>query len=135
MEFLDWKIRWSYLGQYAFYYGGVALFGLGFIMQLLDLFGILSYLNFLVWGWGLGVFGSLVYSITIFMMYMEFERAYRCSENFENDDAAVQAATRISCAAGMPVAKLQMNEWILYAGEAWASISMAVKPWIAAQWE
>ena len=71
MEFLDWKIRWSYLGQYAFYYGGVALFGLGFIMQLLDLFGILSYLNFLVWGCGLGVFGSLVYSMYIMKMVIE----------------------------------------------------------------
>ena len=35
----------------------------------------------------------------------------------------------------MPVDKLQMNEWILYAAEAWASISMVTKPWIAAQWE
>ena len=135
LEYVDIKVNWDKWAKYLMYYGGFGLFSLGWLFQLLDLLGIAGPLNFMVWGFGLGMLGPLVYAVAVFMEYFMYERAYNCSENYENDNSVTQAASRAICEGYMSYPKLIMNEWILYSSEAWAMIMMFTKPWIATQWE
>ena len=135
LEEVDIMVNWDKWSKYIMYYGGFGLFSLGWVFQLLDLLGIAGPLNFMIWGWGLGTLGPLLYAVAVFMEYWMYERAYNCSENYENDNSVTQAASRAICEGYMSYPKLIMNEWILYSAEAWAMIMMFTKPWIATQWE
>ena len=64
--------------DYIAYYGAIALFGLGWITQLLDLFGVAGYFNFMVWGWGLGVVGPLAAGVAMLLAYISYEKLWNC---------------------------------------------------------
>ena len=79
-ESFDW-VMWA---DYIAYYGAIALFGLGWVTQLLDLFGVAGYLNFMVWGWGLGMVGPLAASVAMLFVYISYETSWDCM--LDDDD-------------------------------------------------
>ena len=117
----DW-VMWA---DYIAYYGAIALFGLGWITQLLDLFGVATYINFLVWGMGLGVGGSLVASVAFLFVYIAYEQSWNCMMDDVDVNQSLCATINADTAA-------TMRTWAFVTMSAWMMVP--VKQWVASQY-
>ena len=73
------ETNWFGLAANIKYYGMIVLFGVGFVTQLLDLFGIGTMINLYWWGWAMGTFGMLLSGVANAMLYWQYDRNYACS--------------------------------------------------------
>jgi len=108
-------------------YSMLSLFGVGFFTQLLDIFGIATYVNFMWWGWAAGTFGVAASGVAMSMLFWAYDRNYACSM----DDAD---ANQAGCVLMEPVIESRLIKWGLYDTTTWFNISMYVKSWVAVEW-
>ena len=101
------KFDWVMWAEYLFYYGSFGLFSLGWLTQLLDLFGVAGYFNFMTWGWALGMLGPLNYMVAFLFLYVAYEKTYNCM--MDDDDA-----NQVVCGAIYPKVWTAMKEWTMF---------------------
>lgn len=120
--------NWQRWANYFGYYGSFGLFAIGWITQLLDLFGVASGLNWIVWGWVLGTVGPINAFLAQLFLYLGYEMSWNCAEDESNENTGV-------CAALRQTLWDQLLEWMQMQGEVWAMAYGFIYYWIAAQWE
>ena len=68
------KTNWFEIGNYIINYGNLSLYGIAFITQLLALFGIAPYINYIVWFWGVMVVGGLANMVGQFLYFLAMDQ-------------------------------------------------------------
>ncbi len=80
--------NWFEIGDMIQNYANLSLFGIAFITQLLALFGILTWLNALVWFWGIMLAGGLANGVGAFFKFLAYDN---CWDKATGCDGTVKA--------------------------------------------
>jgi hypothetical protein len=126
---LSTDTNWFGLATSIKYYGSLVLFGFGFVTQLLDLFCIGTYINFLTWGWALGTIGMLASGVANAMLYWQYDRNYACSVDSKDN------TKKTNCKGANDVYTSYILNWFVLETAIWATINQNVHSWIAGQWK
>ena len=108
--------NWFEIGDMIQNYANLSLFGIAFITQLLALFGILTWLNALVWFWGIMLVGGLVNGVAMFFKFLAYDNCWDklngCSTSVKADMVANTAmSTSVSLTLYMQAENWMWGVW------------------------